>query len=275
MASRTRTCRSTTWWKPCNRRAAPNPLFQVMCNVQRWEFQQTRQLAGMTVEYIANDARATKFDLNLEVTDLDQRLGCCLTYSRDLFDEPRIARMAGLAEPAGGAAGRPAAAHCRAAVRRRGAEATAARRHGRRGRAPGHPPWPVRRPRGGQPGPGADLRRTDPELCRTRRPLQPSGARPAQSRRRPGSAGRPGPGVRWRWSSACWRSSRPAAPTCRWTGISAGAPAIHDRGQRRTPAAQPRGAVRGPRRAAGGRGALVPRRTARRWTPRTPRRWQR
>ena len=49
----------------------------------------------MTVEYIANDARATKFDLNLEVTDLDQRLGCCLTYSRDLPDEPRIARMAG------------------------------------------------------------------------------------------------------------------------------------------------------------------------------------
>ncbi|MBH3339929.1 non-ribosomal peptide synthetase [Pseudomonas mendocina] len=76
------------------RSSAYNPLFQVMCNVQRWEFQQTRQLAGMTVEYIANDARATKFDLNLEVTDLDQRLGCCLTYSTDLFDEPRIARMA-------------------------------------------------------------------------------------------------------------------------------------------------------------------------------------
>ncbi|MFP3493448.1 non-ribosomal peptide synthetase [Pseudomonas sp. SIMBA_059] len=76
------------------RSAAYNPLFQVMCNVQRWEFQQSRQLAGMTVEYLANDARATKFDLNLEVTDLDQRLGCCLTYSTDLFDEPRIARMA-------------------------------------------------------------------------------------------------------------------------------------------------------------------------------------
>ncbi|MFP3526011.1 condensation domain-containing protein, partial [Pantoea sp. SIMBA_072] len=41
-----------------------------------------------------NDASATKFDLYLEVTDLDGRLGCCLTYSRDLFDEPRIARMA-------------------------------------------------------------------------------------------------------------------------------------------------------------------------------------
>ena len=76
------------------RSAAYNPLFQVMCNVQRWEFQQSRTLAGMSVEYLVNDARATKFDLNLEVTDLDQRLGCCLTYSTDLFDEPRIARMA-------------------------------------------------------------------------------------------------------------------------------------------------------------------------------------
>ena len=76
------------------RSTAYNPLFQVMCNVQRWEFQQSRQLAGMQVDYLVNDARATKFDLNLEVTDLDRRLGCCLTYSRDLFDEPRIAMMA-------------------------------------------------------------------------------------------------------------------------------------------------------------------------------------
>ncbi|MFJ7885052.1 non-ribosomal peptide synthetase [Pseudomonas sp. NPDC096917] len=76
------------------RSAAYNPLFQVMCNVQRWAFQQSRQLAGMTVEFLANDARATKFDLNLEVTDLDHRLSCCLTYSTDLFDEPRIAKMA-------------------------------------------------------------------------------------------------------------------------------------------------------------------------------------
>ena len=76
------------------RSAAYNPLFQVMCNVQRWAFQQSRQLAGMTVEFFPNDARATKFDLNLEVTDLDHRLGCCLTYSTDLFDEPRIAKMA-------------------------------------------------------------------------------------------------------------------------------------------------------------------------------------
>ncbi|MNM18766.1 Linear gramicidin synthase subunit B [compost metagenome] len=76
------------------RSTAYNPLFQVMCNVQRWAFQQSRQLAGMQVDYLVNDARATKFDLNLEVTDLDNRLGCCLTYSCDLFDEPRIAQMA-------------------------------------------------------------------------------------------------------------------------------------------------------------------------------------
>ncbi|MBM5461157.1 non-ribosomal peptide synthetase [Pseudomonas sp. P66] len=76
------------------RSTAYNPLFQVMCNVQRWEFQQSRQLSGMQVDYLVNDARATKFDLNLEVTDLDRRLGCCLTYSCDLFDEPRIAMMA-------------------------------------------------------------------------------------------------------------------------------------------------------------------------------------
>jgi len=76
------------------RSPAYNPLFQVMCNVQRWAFQQTRTLGGLTVEYRVNDARATKFDLNLEVTDFDERLGCCLTYSQDLFDAPRIAAMA-------------------------------------------------------------------------------------------------------------------------------------------------------------------------------------
>ena len=76
------------------RSSAYNPLFQVMCNVQRWAFQQSRTLAGMQVDYLVNDAAATKFDLYLEVTDLDGRLGCCLTYSQDLFDAPRIARMA-------------------------------------------------------------------------------------------------------------------------------------------------------------------------------------
>ena len=77
------------------RSTAYNPLFQVMCNVQRWNFQQSRELGGMKVDYIVNDAKATKFDLNLEVTDLNDQLHCCLTYSCDLFDEARIAIMAG------------------------------------------------------------------------------------------------------------------------------------------------------------------------------------
>lgn len=47
------------------RSSAYNPLFQVMCNVQRWAFQQSRQLAGMQVDYLVNDASATKFDLYL------------------------------------------------------------------------------------------------------------------------------------------------------------------------------------------------------------------
>ncbi|MCO8170249.1 non-ribosomal peptide synthase/polyketide synthase [Pseudomonas sp. 21LCFQ02] len=77
------------------RSAAFNPLFQVMCNVQRWEFQQQRELAGgVQVDYLVNDARATKFDLNLEVTDFDAQLRCCLTYSTDLFDAARIEAMA-------------------------------------------------------------------------------------------------------------------------------------------------------------------------------------
>jgi amino acid adenylation domain-containing protein/non-ribosomal peptide synthase protein (TIGR01720 family) len=77
------------------RSAGWNPLFQVMCNVQRWEFQQQRELAGgVQVDYLVNDARATKFDLNLEVTDFDAQLRCCLTYSTDLFDAERIALMA-------------------------------------------------------------------------------------------------------------------------------------------------------------------------------------
>ncbi len=77
------------------RSAAYNPLFQVMCNVQRWEFQQSREIAGgLQVDYLVNDARATKFDLNLEVTDFDAQLRCCLTYSSDLFDADTIERMA-------------------------------------------------------------------------------------------------------------------------------------------------------------------------------------
>jgi non-ribosomal peptide synthetase component F len=161
------------------RSAAYNPLFQVMCNVQRWEFQQSRMLAGMTVEYLANDARATKFDLNLEVTDLDHRLGCCLTYSTDLFDEPTIARMAEhwrnllealIADPQQRLSQLPLLDP---------AEQQPARqprcRTGRIASRSVHPS-PVRRAgAGAQRRAGADLRRADPELRRTRCPRQSPG----------------------------------------------------------------------------------------------------
>ncbi|MGA4816245.1 condensation domain-containing protein [Pseudomonas aeruginosa] len=78
------------------RSAAYNPLFQVMCNVQRWRSAADPATGRMTVECIANDARATKFDLNPEVTDLDQRLGCRLDLQpRPSLTKSRIARMAG------------------------------------------------------------------------------------------------------------------------------------------------------------------------------------
>ncbi|PLP98564.1 non-ribosomal peptide synthetase, partial [Cupriavidus pauculus] len=76
------------------RSAAHSPLFQAMVNVQRWRFQQTRDVAGLNLTFLPNDSRATKFDLMLDVTDIDARLGCMLTYSTDLFDRDTVARMA-------------------------------------------------------------------------------------------------------------------------------------------------------------------------------------
>jgi hypothetical protein len=202
------------------RSAAYNPLFQVMCNVQRWEFQQSRMLAGMTVEYLANDARATKFDLNLEVTDLDHRLGCCLTYSTDLFDEPRIARMAEhwrnllealIADPQQRLSELPLLERLSSSLLDSlGVEPANASRSVH--------PSPVRRAgAGAQRRAGADLRRADlsyAELdARANRLAWPCAS--VVSARRCGSVWRWS--VRWKWSSACWRFSRPAAPMCRWT----------------------------------------------------------
>ncbi|ANN77240.1 non-ribosomal peptide synthetase [Bordetella flabilis] len=77
------------------RSAAWSPLFQVMCNVQRWKFQQTREVApGLTAAFLPNDSKTAKFDLLLDVTDIDDRLSCVLTYSTDLFERDTIARMA-------------------------------------------------------------------------------------------------------------------------------------------------------------------------------------
>ena len=76
------------------RSAAHTPLFQVLCNVQRWRFQQTRSAAGLTLRFLPNDPKSTKFDLMLDVSDIDDVLGCMLTYSTDLFDRATMERFA-------------------------------------------------------------------------------------------------------------------------------------------------------------------------------------
>ena len=58
--------------------------------------------------------------------------------------------------------------------------------------------------------------------ARARRARQPAGAPPARARRRArGRASACASSARWRWSSACSASSRPAAPTSRWTRLPA------------------------------------------------------
>ncbi|HEX6240910.1 MAG TPA: amino acid adenylation domain-containing protein, partial [Polyangiales bacterium] len=77
------------------RSVAHTPLFQVMCNVQSWDFQARRALSsGLTLEFLTNDARAAQFDLAFDVSEVSGRLECALSYSLDLFDEPTVARMA-------------------------------------------------------------------------------------------------------------------------------------------------------------------------------------
>ncbi|MFJ3463657.1 non-ribosomal peptide synthase/polyketide synthase [Achromobacter spanius] len=75
------------------RSAAHTPVFQVLCNVQRWRFQQSREAGGVKLTFMPNDTRSTKFDLMLDVSDIDGVLGCVFTYSTDLFDRATVQRM--------------------------------------------------------------------------------------------------------------------------------------------------------------------------------------
>jgi hypothetical protein len=61
---------------------------------------------------------------------------------------------------------------------------------------------------------------------------QPAGAPPPRAGRGPERGWRSARSAAWRWSSGCWPSSRPAAPTCRWTRLPRGAPGVHAPGQR-------------------------------------------
>ncbi|WP_437937133.1 amino acid adenylation domain-containing protein [Sorangium sp. So ce341] len=76
------------------RSASHTPLFQVMCNVQSWEFQRQRSVAGLSIEFVENDARAAQFDLALDASQVDGDIDCAFSYSSDRFEPETVARIA-------------------------------------------------------------------------------------------------------------------------------------------------------------------------------------
>ena len=70
-----------------------NPLFQVMFVLQNAPKRQAI-LPGLSMEEIELESGAAKFDLTLEVIDLDD-LYCTFEYDSDLYQEATIQRMAG------------------------------------------------------------------------------------------------------------------------------------------------------------------------------------
>src|SRR5690606_8186491 len=76
------------------RSAGHTPLFQVMMNVQSWEFQAAREVGELSVEFVPNDARAAQFDLALDVSEVGGQLECALSYSLDLFEPSSAERIA-------------------------------------------------------------------------------------------------------------------------------------------------------------------------------------
>lgn len=73
-----------------------NPLFQVMFVFQNLPGQDaTGPLSGLTTSPMDVRNETAKFDLTLYISDSGQRLSTSWQYNTDLFDEDRIARMAG------------------------------------------------------------------------------------------------------------------------------------------------------------------------------------
>jgi amino acid adenylation domain-containing protein/non-ribosomal peptide synthase protein (TIGR01720 family) len=72
------------------RSASHTPLFQVMCNVQSWEFQRRRVIAGLELEFVENDARAAQFDLALDASQVEGDIQCAFSYSVDRFEPGTI-----------------------------------------------------------------------------------------------------------------------------------------------------------------------------------------
>ncbi|MDH4601865.1 non-ribosomal peptide synthetase [Pseudomonas syringae] len=72
-----------------------SPLFQVAYNHQSEGYNQTRELAGLRLEYQVSDKHTAQFDLTLDTCERPDGLTAALTYATDLFDASTIERMAG------------------------------------------------------------------------------------------------------------------------------------------------------------------------------------
>ncbi|ALE01062.1 non-ribosomal peptide synthetase [Pseudomonas syringae] len=72
-----------------------SPLFQVAYNHQSESYNQTRELAGLRLEYQVSDKHTAQFDLTLDTCERPDGLTAALTYATDLFDASTIERMAG------------------------------------------------------------------------------------------------------------------------------------------------------------------------------------
>ncbi|WP_035057026.1 non-ribosomal peptide synthetase [Andreprevotia chitinilytica] len=76
------------------RHASHSPLFQVMLVLQNAQTQ-AATLPGLTLENVDVAWHTAKYDLTLDVQEVDGQLRCAFEYNTDLFDRDTIARMAG------------------------------------------------------------------------------------------------------------------------------------------------------------------------------------
>ncbi len=70
------------------------PLFQVMFMLQNTP-KQTFELPGLTLEDLEFDSGTAKFDLTVEMADIDEGLDCAFEYSTDVFEHATVTRMLG------------------------------------------------------------------------------------------------------------------------------------------------------------------------------------
>jgi len=68
------------------------PVFQVMFILQNVP-KQTFELPGLTLEELDTDAGTAKFDLTVEMAELDDGLWCSFEYSTDIFDQATVTRL--------------------------------------------------------------------------------------------------------------------------------------------------------------------------------------